>query len=426
MSKNMEKMREPKLRFPEFHDAGEWGHAKLRELAKRVTAKNKGSKVIRVLTNSAADGIVDQRDYFDKDIANQNNLEGYVIVDNGDYVYNPRISNLAPVGPISKNRLGTGVMSPLYSVFRFKCSDNTFYEQYFKTPLWHHYLRTISNSGARHDRMSITNDDLMDMPLPVPCTKEQQKIADFLSSIDALISAQDQNVEALKTHKQGLMQQLFPQDGETVPRLRFPDFWNAGEWDIKPLVELCDVKGGKRIPKGYGLSQEKTGLPYIRVSDMYMGGVDVSSVLHISEEVEKSIKNYKISKDDLFITVAGTIGVVGEIPDELDNANLTENANKIVIKCVVKKYLLQYLCSDHLQNLIASSITNNAQPKLSLERIRNFPIPTPCQVEQQQIADFLSNIDALIIAQSQKLHILKTHKKGLTQQMFPTADEVEV
>lgn len=417
-------MRGPKLRFLEFQ-SGEWEYRKLRELANRVTSKNKGSKVIRVLTNSAADGIVDQRDYFDKDIANQNNLEGYLIVDNGDYVYNPRVSSLAPVGPISKNRLGTGVMSPLYSVFRFKCGDNSFYEQYFKTPHWHHYLRTISNSGARHDRMSITNDDLMDMPLPVPCTKEQQKIADCLSSLDALISAQEQKIEAFKTHKKGLMQQLFPRDGEIIPRLRFPEFWNAEEWDIKPLAELCEVKGGKRIPKGYGFSQEKTGLPYIRVSDMYMGGVDVSSVLHISEEVEKSIKNYKISKDDLFITVAGTIGVVGEIPNELDNANLTENANKIVVKSVLKKYLLQYLCSDHLQKLIASSITNNAQPKLSLERIRDFPIPIPCELEQQKIADCLSNIDALISAQSQKLDILKTHKKGLVQQMFPATDEVQ-
>jgi len=121
----------PRLRFPEFREAEGWKLEPLGSLATRCTIKNTKSSYTRVLTNSAEFGVVDQRDYFDKDIANQGNLDGYYIVEKGDYVYNPRISTSAPVGPISKNNVGTGVMSPLYTVFRFHNSDNDFFAHYF-------------------------------------------------------------------------------------------------------------------------------------------------------------------------------------------------------------------------------------------------------------------------------------------------------
>ena len=210
---------------------------------------------------------------------------------------------------------------------------------------------------------------------------------------------------------------------ELKPRLRFPEFLDAGEWEVKPLGKVCDIKGGKRVPKGASLTNEKTGYPYIRVTDMYMGGINASSVLFINSEIEKKIRNYKISKNDLFITVAGTIGIVGEVPKELDNANLTENANKIVLKSISKNYLLNYLIGESVQKQISSSVTNNAQPKLALERIRLFPIQFPSKPEQKKIADCLSSIDELITAQTQKVATLKTHKKGLMQQLFPAEGE---
>ena len=200
----------PRLRFQEFRDKGEWSFQQLGKLASRCLRKNTKGEYTRVLTNSAEYGVVDQRDYFEKDIANQGNLEGYYIIEKGDYVYNPRISKHSPVGPISRNNIGVGILSPLYTVFRFNISDNDFYAHYFKSVHWHHYIRQSSSTGARHDRMSITNDALMGLPLPIAELKEQQKIADCLSSLDELISAQKQKVDALRRYKKGLMQQLFP------------------------------------------------------------------------------------------------------------------------------------------------------------------------------------------------------------------------
>jgi type I restriction enzyme, S subunit len=128
------------------------------------------------------------QDYFDKEIANQNNLLGYYIVEKDDFVYNPRISTQAPVGPIKRNKLARGLMSPLYSVFRIKEENLDYFERYFETTFWHNYLKSVANYGARHDRMNITLEDFYNMPILLPSPEEQTKIANFLSSIDKKIS----------------------------------------------------------------------------------------------------------------------------------------------------------------------------------------------------------------------------------------------
>lgn len=190
------------------------------------------------------------------------------------------------------------------------------------------------------------------------------------------------------------------------------------DWEVKRLGEIAIVRGGKRIPKGENLVNENTGFPYIRVSDMYMGGIDISKILFIPAHVEPLIKNYKISKDDLFITVAGTVGLVGEIPSELDNANLTENANKISVKNANKKYILYILSSDLIQNNIIATTTNNAQPKLALERIRDFQLPIPALPEQQKIATILSTWDTAIDNCKAIIDNLKNRNIGLAHQLL--------
>ena len=197
----------PRLRFAEFVDEPPWEYPPLKKLVKRITQRNTRGADLRALTNSAEHGVVDQREYFDRDIAI--NTDNYYILETGDYVYNPRISSTAPVGPISKNHIGTGVVSPLYTVFRFRSDANDFFAHYFRSSHWHGYLRRVSNSGARHDRMAITNDDLMAMPIPSPSPREQQKIADCFGSLDNLIAAEVRKLEALRKQHQGLMQQLF-------------------------------------------------------------------------------------------------------------------------------------------------------------------------------------------------------------------------
>lgn len=190
-------------------------------------------------------------------------------------------------------------------------------------------------------------------------------------------------------------------------------------WQKKKLVDISDVKGGKRLPKGYELSDSFNGFPYIRVADMYMGGINLENIKYVPLEVVESIKNYKITVEDLFISVAGTIGIVGEVPSVLNNANLTENADKITNIKIDKGYLLEYLKSSIIQSVISREMTTSAQPKLAIERIKKFEIRYPQdRKEQQKIAKILSTIDKNIEKTIEIIEKYKKVKNGLMDDLL--------
>ena len=207
----MQKIFSQELRFKDEKGRAfpAWDSVDLGNLAFKVNTKNKDDSLSKVLTNSAVQGIVSQNDFFDKDIANKNNLEGYYVVELNDFVYNPRISSSAPVGPIKRNKLAKGVMSPLYTVFRFKSGCLDFLEYFFETTYWHDHMKSVSNMGARFDRMNITNEGFFALPIALPSIAEQEKIAGFLSAVDEKISQAQAQLAALKQYKQGLLQQMF-------------------------------------------------------------------------------------------------------------------------------------------------------------------------------------------------------------------------
>ncbi|MCU8487706.1 restriction endonuclease subunit S [Vibrio vulnificus] len=202
----------PTLRFKaddgsEFPD---WERIGLGKLAKKSSTKNKENNVNIVLTNSATQGIISQNDYFQKDIANQDNLDGYYVVDINDFVYNPRISVSAPVGPINRNKISQGVMSPLYTVFTVTGNVSLSYlELFFKTTFWHKYMSSIANFGARHDRMNVTSKDFFNMPVPIPFDAEQQKIVNFIEVLEQRSKLTENELEKAKEWKKGLLQQMF-------------------------------------------------------------------------------------------------------------------------------------------------------------------------------------------------------------------------
>ncbi len=414
----------PKLRFPEFKEAGDWQPLPLNRLATRTKQKNRDEKIIRVLTNSAEFGVMDQRDFFDKDIATQGNLESYYVVELGSYVYNPRISATAPVGPISKNKIGTGVMSPLYTVFKFNDKNNEFYEHYFKTAGWHGYMRQASSTGARHDRMAISSEDFMAMPLPVATPKEQQKIADCLSSLDELIAAQGRKVDALKTHKKGLMQQLFPREAETQPRLRFPEFQGAGGWEKTTLggglEKVIDYRG-KPPPKA------ETGVPLITAKNVRFGWLDMTSDEYIEADAYEEWMTKGIPKvGDILFTTEAPLGNVAMFPKvgkfALGQRIITLRCN--ASKCI-PEFLFQSLLGPEMQGAINFNSTGSTAKGIKSSVFVNLGFRLPKVAEQQRIAESLASLDGLITAANQELNTLKNHKKGLMQQLFPSLEEVE-
>ena len=187
-----------------------WEQRKLKEIANKVSEKNKNNEFSEPFTNSAEQGIISQKDYFDREIVNNENLDGYYIVRNDDFIYNPRISVTAPVGPINRNRLGrNGVMSPLYTVFRTHDIDNLYLEFYFKTTKWHRFMKLNGDSGARFDRFTISSTQFMEMPIPYPTLDEQQKIGKYFDSLDRLITLHQRKCNQLQIIRKYMLKNMF-------------------------------------------------------------------------------------------------------------------------------------------------------------------------------------------------------------------------
>lgn len=205
----MQQLLTGKKRLPGFDD--KWRYVELGNISKKQKQKNKQFEYSLVLSNSAQHGIIPQTEQFDKEIANEERIDGYYIVHNGFFVYNPRISVTAPCGPINRNETGqTGVMSPLYTVFAVESEyiNNDFLKQYFSSSCWYRHMKSVANYGARHDRMSVSDEDFFLMPIPVPSMEEQQAIAQVLFTADKEIELLQQDLEQEKQKKKVLMQLL--------------------------------------------------------------------------------------------------------------------------------------------------------------------------------------------------------------------------
>ena len=259
---------------------------------------------------------------------------------------------------------------------------------------------------------------------PLPTLPEQQKIADCLDSVDALIAAQGRKVEALRAHKKGLTQQLFPQEGETKPHLRFPEFEGAGEWDFVPLGKML------KAPPDYGVSAAAVpydaGLPkYLRITDISEDGRYLEEK-KVSVDIVPTAGHYLDEGD---IAIARTGASVGKsylyCPDD---GKLVFAGFLIRLRPAQRKlataYLAQFLTTPQYWDWIAINSARSGQPGINSAELSTLPVPVPLPaderllMEQHRIADCLASLDDLIAAETRKLDTLKTHKKGLMQQLF--------
>ena len=221
--------REPRCFLGSFDFS--WEQRKLSEITDKVTEKNAGLQYVETFTNSAEFGIISQRDFFDHDIAKLGSLDGYYIVKTEDFVYNPRISTSAPVGPINRNKLGrTGVMSPLYTVFRPHDIDTTYLEYFFKCGYWHSFMNFNGDSGARSDRFSIRDNVFFQMPIPIPDIDEQRKIGELLTCLDNLITLHQRKCALLFSPFQAFISMMF--------------ITSTFSWEQRKLGDIADIVGG--------------------------------------------------------------------------------------------------------------------------------------------------------------------------------------
>ncbi len=415
MSKVAEKVMVPRLRFPEFRDKDDWRPLTLNEVCQRITGKV-GERRLTTVSITAGVGFVSQAEKFSRDISGKQ-YKNYIVLKQGEFSYNKGNSKKFPQGCIYKLKEFDEVAAPsAFLSFRFKggyVAD--FFPGYFDNNYHGRQLLRFITSGARSDGLlNISPADFFSIILPTPVDKsEQKKIADCLASIDALVTAQTQKLDQLKAHKKGLMQQLFPQPGETIPRLRFPEF--HGSWEKIDLGSIGKVSMCKRVLKDQTLPQGE--VPFYKI-----GTFGKKADAFISRQLfEKYKEQYSYPNlRDILISASGTIGrlVVFDGKDAyFQDSNIVWIDNH---ESLVKNSFLRY-CYEK----IIWQTDDNIIARLYNDNLRRMSIVIPTRPEQQKIANALSSIDALITAQSQKIEHLKSHKKGLMQQLFPSADEVD-
>jgi type I restriction enzyme, S subunit len=397
----------PELRFPEFFgqpvEALQLADATI-ESSERNGAGQATSQIMGV---SKVEGIVPMEERIvAADTAR------YKSVRKDWFAYNPMRLN---IGSIARWKGENNVLvSPDYVVFKCKSVgshrlDPAYLDHFRRSDAWENY---VSEKGDGSVRVRIYYKDLARLRIALPSFPEQQKIAECLDSAEALIEARGRKVEALKAHKKGLMQQLFPQEGETRPRLRFPEFEGAGEWEEKPFSAIIDLISGLHLsPDEYSESGE---VPY------FSGPSDFTDELSGARKWTASTTSSARSGDTL-ITVKGS--GVGEVWF----SNLPAIALGRQLMAVrpkegqIRRFVFQFLLTKKRRFEILGA--GNLIPGLSRPDILDLKAFFPKGPEQQRIADCLDSLDDLIAAETRKLDTLKTHKKGLMQQLFPQVGE---
>lgn len=416
----------PKLRFPEFWEEPGWNKTQLQKVARPVSDRAVTGDGDNVLSLSGEHGLVLQSDYFGKKVAGDS-AERYLKLVRNDFVYNDRTTKASTFGTIKRlSKYDGGIVSPIYKCFRFHADENpVFWEWYFESGSHDAALGGLVNEGARAGRFNISITQFLSTAAWRPDEPEQQKIAECLSSVDELMAAQARKVDALKTHKKGLMQQLFPREGETQPRLRFPEFQNAGEWERENLDGALD-----QVSNGLSLTQGNEASLYrvTRIETISSGAIDLERVGYV--DTTQDISAYKVKVGDILFSNINSVAHIGKSVFVDADYDLYHGMNLLRLvakrsKCEPK--FLFYLINTGSVRESFRERANKAvnQASINQTELGKTELALPSLPEQQRIATCLSSLDALITAETQKLEALKTHKKGLMQQLFPSPEEVE-
>jgi type I restriction enzyme, S subunit len=301
--------------------------------------------------------------------------------------------------------------------------ENDFFYHVLQNGTFRNAMQLKAAGGAQGNLSSV---DIGTYIFGAPANvAEQEKIAECLTSLDEVIAAHSRKLHALKAHKKGLTQQLFLREGETQPRLRFPEFRDAGEWKEKQLGDICVLVRG---PFGGSLKKEifvQSG--YAVYEQSHAIYEDFTSFrYYIPKAKYDELKRFSVSPGDIIMSCSGTMGKFAIVPEGASGV-----INQALLKLTVKRSCLPMFLKEVLElptnqeQLLSQSAGGAIKNVVSVSQIKELKLFIPGLAEQRIIIDCLSSLNELITAQTQKLDALKFHKKGLMQQLFPSSEEVE-
>ena len=379
-----------------------WKVMRLGDVAEKSILKNRNNLIKLVLSNSAIDGLVAQNEYFDKDIANKENIQDYYIVDLGDFVYNPRISQSAPTGPINRNMLSKGIVSPLYTVFTVQNEILAkFLAYFFKTIVWQNQVKSVANYGARYDRINITDNAFFSLKILLPPLDEQEKIAEILSTWDEAINLTINLIESKKQFKKALMQNLL------TAKIRFPQF--KGEWKEIKLGNFLEEKS-ERNTKNIDL--------ILSVTNKF--GF-VTQVEYFDKSVASdNTANYKIVRKGNFAYNPSRINVGSIALLESYEIGIL-SPMYVVFECLKNldnRFLKFWFQSHSFMGNLFKYLAGSVRESLNFNDMKTISIKLPNLKEQQKIVEVLTACDDEINLLNLKLENLKKQKQGLMQKLL--------
>ncbi|HQU19814.1 MAG TPA: restriction endonuclease subunit S [Fimbriimonadaceae bacterium] len=399
----------PKLRFPKFRECGAWpglnGDRLFNYIDRRPAAAG-----LPILAITQEQGAV-PRDQIDYHVSvTDASVASYKEVRPGDFI----ISLRSFQGGIEYSRVN-GICSPAYIILGRKGDgDDDFYRHLFKSD---RFIQQITRNieGIRDGKM-ISFKQFSEELLPAPSRAEQRKIAECLTSLDELIAAEGQRLEALRKWKKALLQNLFPREGETTPRLRFPEFRNAAEWKEEKLGQLGRLVAGLTYRPD---DVRGEGLLVLRSSNIREGQINLDDSVYVRPDVDANISE----PNDILICVRnGSKPLIGKnamIPSGLPRC--THGAFMTVFRAEAPHFVHQLFQTAGYRKQVAGDLGATIN-SINGKNLLNYRFIVPSAAEQRRIASCLGSLDALITGQAKKLDTLKTHKQGLMQGLFPSPE----
>ena len=362
-----------------------------------------------VISNSAKNGLIPQKDYFDKDIANADNTAGYYIISKNDFVYNPRKSSDAPYGPISRYSCDEdGIVSPLYLCFRGSQDINPrFFEKYFKSSVWHRYIYMTGDSGARHDRVSIKDETFFEMPIHMPCESEQSKIVSFITLVEQRVDTQLRLVESLKKYKRGLLNRYFNDEEGNREHIQLSQLtleMMDGDW-----IESKD--------------QSSDGIRLIQTGNVGCGEyIDKQgSAKYVSEETFTRLRCTEIFPGDILVSrLPSPAGRACILPDT--GERMITAVDCTIIRCKVglclNEYLHQFLNSPQYFKIVESFLAGGTRQRISRKNLESILVPVVSLEEQKHISEVLEIFDKKIFSETLVLQQMIKLRQALLQSLF--------
>ena len=417
MNKRHSKQSAPNLRFPEFSNNDHWQTENANELFKEIKDTNHNGD-LPVLAITQDHGAI-PRDLIDYNVSvTEKSVQSYKVVREGNFI----ISLRSFQGGIEHSSY-RGICSPAYVILE-KRNDlcEGYWKQYLKT---NSFIRILTKNieGLRDGKM-ISYKQFSDLVLPVPCPAEQQKVANCLSSIDNLIAAQAKKVDALRAHKKGLMQQLFPKKGESIPSVRFSEFQDDNSWKTMSIEEIAFVKSGGTPLRTRG-DYWNGNIPWITTSQINFNVIK-SAEQFITESGLNNSAAKVFDPNTVLMAMYGQGKTRGKVAILGFKASTNQACAAIQPKDGHDPQFIFHVLSSRYEQLRSLS-NQGGQNNLSAELIKDFQISIPSEKsgEQQKIANILSKADALISLGENRLLELQSNKRGLIQQLFPLIEKIK-